>query len=147
MLDMGFEDEINAILGFVRDRGTLLFSATFPEGVKAIRKKLGTDMVRFDVYSSVPQEIEQLWCAVDESDRHLALVNVIANFGGSLNLENTKIDCAEVAKNQVIIFRLLLFTVIWNRRSATRLLSGSSTAVLMCWSQQMLRPEVWILKT
>ncbi len=102
MLDMGFEDEINAILGFVpRPRQTLLFSATFPEGVKAIKKKLGTDMVRFDVTdSSVPQEIEQLWCTVDESDRHQALVNVIANFGGSLNLVfcNTKIDCAEVAK-------------------------------------------------
>ena len=102
MLDMGFEDEINAILGFVpRPRQTLLFSATFPEGVEAIRNKLGTEMVQFDVTdSSVPQGIEQLWCAVDESDRHQALLNVIPNYGGSLNLVfcNTKIDCAEVSK-------------------------------------------------
>ena len=101
MLDMGFADEIDAILGYVpRPRQTLLFSATFPEGVKAIRKKLGTEMVRFDVTdSSVPQEIEQLWCAVDESDRHQTLVDVIGHYGSSLNLVfcNTKVGCAEVA--------------------------------------------------
>ncbi len=102
MLDMGFADEIDAILGYVpRPRQTLLFSATFPEGVKAIKKKLGTEMVRFDVTdSSVPREIEQLWCAVDESDRHQTLVDVIDHYGGALNLVfcNTKVGCAEVVE-------------------------------------------------
>ncbi len=102
MLDMGFADEINAILGYVPSpRQTLLFSATFPEGLRTIKEKLGTEVVHFDVTdSSVPKDIEQLWCHVDHSERHQDLINMIAQYGGALNLVfcNTKIDCAEVAK-------------------------------------------------
>ena len=102
MLDMGFSDEINAILGYVPSpRQTLLFSATFPEGLQAISEKLRTEIVHFDVTdSSAPREIQQLWCSLDNSDRNTVLMSVIAHYGGPLNLVfcNTKVDCAEVAQ-------------------------------------------------
>jgi len=50
MLDMGFADELNAILEFVpKDRQTLLFSATYPESIAAVSKRVQRNPVIVDV--------------------------------------------------------------------------------------------------
>ena len=46
MLDMGFADEIDAICSYLpQPRQTLLFSATFPEGVQNLAQGLDDDAV------------------------------------------------------------------------------------------------------
>ena len=50
MLDMGFADEIDAISSFLpQPRQTLLFSATFPEGVRDLAQDLREGAVQVDV--------------------------------------------------------------------------------------------------
>jgi ATP-independent RNA helicase DbpA len=50
MLDMGFQDTLDAILSFAPNkRQTLLFSATFPEEIEAIAKRVMTHPVRVSV--------------------------------------------------------------------------------------------------
>lgn len=101
MLDMGFEDELDAILAFVPPRRqTLLFSATYPDAIAGVSKKVQHDPVMIDVTEDEqPARIEQRWCSVTRESRNIALLRSLFAWGGALNLVfcNTKIDCAEVA--------------------------------------------------
>lgn len=102
MLDMGFTDELDAILAFVpRHRQTLLFSATYPDAIASISDRVQRDPVVIDVTDDEqPARIEQRWCGVTREDRNDALLCALYAWGGALNLVfcNTKIDCADVAK-------------------------------------------------
>lgn len=101
MLDMGFSDELEAILAFVpAQRQTLLFSATYPEAIADISKRVQQEPHTVDVTDNEqPAQISQSWCAVTRENRNAELVRVLRAWGGGLNLVfcNTKIDCAEVA--------------------------------------------------
>ena len=101
MLDMGFMDEIDAILAFVPSRRqTLLFSATYPEAIADISARIQTNPRTVDVTGDEQAvQITQTWCSVDRETRSRELVRVLRAWGGELNLVfcNTKIDCAEVA--------------------------------------------------
>ena len=101
MLDMGFMDEVDAILAFVPSlRQTLLFSATYPEAIAGVSAKIQTDPKIVDVTDDEqPVQIAQTWCSVTRENRNEELVRVLRAWGGELNLVfcNTKIDCAEVA--------------------------------------------------
>jgi ATP-independent RNA helicase DbpA len=101
MLDMGFMDEVDAILAFVPSRRqTLLFSATYPEAIAGVSAKIQTDPKIVDVTDDEqPVQIAQTWCSVTRENRNEELVRVLRAWGGELNLVfcNTKIDCAEVA--------------------------------------------------
>lgn len=103
MLDMGFEDEINAILKFVPgDRQTLLFSATYPDSITAMSARIQRDPVNIDVSSDESAaNIEQRWCTTTRENRNDRLLAAVRAWGGELNLVfcNTKLDCAEVAEN------------------------------------------------
>ena len=81
-------------------RQTLLFSATFPEGVQNLAHGLNDDAVHVDVttHEDAPP-IRQQWCGIDAKDRDQALVSVLTHFGGERNMVfcNTKIECAEVS--------------------------------------------------
>ena len=102
MLDMGFEDELDAILAFVpRDRQTLLFSATYPDTVVEMSNRVQRDPERIDVTDDeLPGRIEQRWFTVTRENRNEQLLSSLASWGGTLNLVfcNTKIDCDEVAR-------------------------------------------------
>lgn len=102
MLDMGFADELDEIIKFVpKQRQTLLFSATYPPGIKAISKRLQRDAVRVDVTTTeAPALITQRWCKVTRDNRTTELVRALRVWGGELNLVfcNTKIDCAQVGE-------------------------------------------------
>jgi ATP-independent RNA helicase DbpA len=101
MLDMGFADELDAILEFVpKDRQTLLFSATYPESIAAVSRRVQRKPVIVDVTDDEqPAQIEQRWCSVTRENRNAELVRALRAWGGALNLVfcNTKNDCAEVA--------------------------------------------------
>ena len=101
MLDMGFSDELDAILKFVpAKRQTLLFSATYPDAIAAISDRVQTNAIVVDVTGDEQAaSITQYWCEVTRESRPAELVRSIREWGGALNLVfcNTKIDCAEVA--------------------------------------------------
>ena len=103
MLDMGFEDELDAILAFVpAQRQTLLFSATYPEAIAEISARVQRQPQIVDVTDDEqPAQIVQTWCSVTRENRNVELVRVLRAWGGALNLVfcNTKIDCAEVARH------------------------------------------------
>jgi ATP-independent RNA helicase DbpA len=101
MLDMGFADEIDAICSFLpQPRQTLLFSATFPEGVQGLAQGLNQDALHVDVTGNEDApRITQQWCGIDGKEREQALVTVLAHFGSERNLVfcNTKVECAEIS--------------------------------------------------
>jgi ATP-independent RNA helicase DbpA len=101
MLDMGFTEELDAILAFVpADRQTLLFSATYPQAIAKISARVQRNPAKVDVTDDeAPALITQYWCSVTPDNRCKELVRALRAWGGALNLVfcNTKIDCAEVA--------------------------------------------------
>jgi len=102
MLDMGFAEELDAILDFVpRRRQTLLFSATYPPSIAAMSARVQHSPLLVDVTDhEQPALITQRWCATTREDRCNDLVRALRAWGGPLNLVfcNTKADCAEVAQ-------------------------------------------------
>lgn len=106
MLDMGFEDEIDAIFEYLpTPRQNLLFSATFPDEVARVVKALSPNAVRIDVTTTERAPlIEERWCHApsqrDSTDRADVLADALHHWGGKLNLVfcNTKIDCAQVSQ-------------------------------------------------
>jgi ATP-independent RNA helicase DbpA len=103
MLDMGFMDEVDAILKYVpAKRQTLLFSATYPEAIADMSRRVQHEPRTVDVTDEEePAQITQTWCSVTRENRNAELVRTLRAWGGALNLVfcNTKIDCAEVAKH------------------------------------------------
>lgn len=101
MLDMGFMDELDAILAFVPSkRQTLLFSATYPDAIADMSARVQRDPIIVDVTDDEqPAQITQTWCSVTRENRNAELLRVLRAWGGELNLVfcNTKVDCAEVA--------------------------------------------------
>ena len=102
MLDMGFMDELEAILSYVPDeRQTLLFSATYPEAIAEMSARVQQDPKIVDVTGDEqPVQITQTWCSVTRENRNAELVRVLRAWGGGLNLVfcNTKVDCADVVQ-------------------------------------------------
>ncbi len=103
MLDMGFSDEIDALLAFVPvPRQTLLFSATYPDAIAAISSRVQREPVYVDVTSQeAPLAIAQHWLRVSGENREHVLGVALRSWGGARNLIfcNTKIACASVAKS------------------------------------------------
>ncbi len=101
MLDMGFAEEIEELMSHVpARRQTLLFSATYPPGIRAISERVQRDPVSVDVTGSEPPiDVAHVWCAVDDGTRDQALCTVLRAWSGKLNLVfcNTRLDCARVA--------------------------------------------------
>lgn len=100
MLDMGFADELDAILEYApTKRQTLLFSATYPDSIAAISRRVQEKPLTVDVTDDeqAPQVV-QSWCSVTRESRNADLLRALRAWGGELNLVfcNTKIDCADV---------------------------------------------------
>jgi ATP-dependent RNA helicase DbpA len=98
MLDMGFFDDIAAVArACPRTRQTLLFSATYPEGIA----KLAAQFMREPVTVKVEAQhgstvIEQRWYEVTENQRLPAVGKLLEHFrpASSLAFCNTKARCA-----------------------------------------------------
>jgi ATP-independent RNA helicase DbpA len=103
MLDMGFEDQIRDIVKKLpKDRQTLLFSATFPEAIRA----LGNAMLRDPVEASVggghePETIEQLFFEADPDRRAQALAALLMRYQPESTVVfcNTRRDVNELVES------------------------------------------------
>ena len=101
MLDMGFHDDIMQIIGKTPgSRQTLLFSATYPDGIKKISDRVQRDPVDIRVEASHNNpDIDQVFFQVEKAERLETLFKVIAHYQpeSSLVFCNTKQSCHELA--------------------------------------------------
>lgn len=101
MLDMGFHDDIMQIIEQTPEtRQTLLFSATYPEGIKKISRKVQRDPIAIQVESALDKpDIEQVFYQIQNSERAEILYRVIAHYQPESTLVfcNTKQQCDELA--------------------------------------------------
>lgn len=83
MLDMGFRDDLEFILGAAReDRRTLMFSATVPRPIVRLAKRYQRNAVRVTTTSEREQhgDIEYRAIAVAPADRENAIINLLRYF-------------------------------------------------------------------
>ena len=103
MLDMGFQDSIDNIINQApTDRQTLLFSATFPDNINSIAKRILVDPVTVKVESTHSNStIAQYFYKVENNeDRMLALRLLLLNYQpeSSIVFCNTKREVQDVSE-------------------------------------------------
>ena len=100
MLDMGFFDDIASIARQCpAQRQTLLFSATYPEGIDKLANQFMREPLTVKLESQhATEQIEQRWYEVTESDRVPAVARLLDHFRPESTLAfcNTKVRCREV---------------------------------------------------
>ncbi|PHS79174.1 MAG: ATP-dependent RNA helicase [Rhodospirillaceae bacterium] len=80
MLDMGFRDDLEYILGSApKDRRTLMFSATVPKSIATLAKRYQRDAVRLNVQSDSKQHVDIQYQAltIAPNDKENAIINVL----------------------------------------------------------------------
>jgi ATP-independent RNA helicase DbpA len=101
MLDMGFFDAITAIIGELpKQRQTLLFSATYPDAIKAISASVQRDPIEVSVAAAPSaKKIEQVFFEIEPSFRSRALIKLLEHYRpeSAAIFCNTKVQCQEVA--------------------------------------------------
>jgi ATP-independent RNA helicase DbpA len=102
MLDMGFIDDIAKVARQCpAQRQTLLFSATYPEGIAKLAAQFLRDPVTVKVEAQHGSEqIEQRWYEISEDQRLLAVARLLGHFrpASTLAFCNTKARCRELAE-------------------------------------------------
>ncbi len=100
MLDMGFMDDINIIVGQCpRKRQTLLFSATYPEGIEAISRKILTNPKEVKLAAQPnATKIRQVFYEVLENERLHAVGLLLNHYRPERTLAfcNTKAQCRDL---------------------------------------------------
>jgi ATP-dependent RNA helicase DbpA len=101
MLDMGFAESIAAIVALApKQRQTLLFSATYPDEIRAISKNVQRDPLEVTIDTTDRnEEIEQLFFEVDLTRKVDALAQLLREYKPETALVfcNTKLDTKDVA--------------------------------------------------
>lgn len=101
MLDMGFGEDINRVISHApRDRQTLLFSATYPEGIAQMSRGVQHNPVEVSVESLHEESaIEQKLYEVPAGQRLDALTWLLSHYqpGSCVVFCNTKRACNDVA--------------------------------------------------
>ena len=101
MLDMGFGEDINRVISHApRDRQTLLFSATYPEGISQMSRGVQRNPVEVSVESLHEESaIEQKLYEVPAGQRLDALTWLLSHYqpGSCVVFCNTKRACNDVA--------------------------------------------------
>lgn len=102
MLDMGFNDDIMRIVEFTpANRQTLLFSATYPDGIKNISKAVLKSPIDIKVESlHDSKKIKQIFYEIQKGDRTSTLVAMLHHFkpDHSIVFCNRKNQCKELAE-------------------------------------------------
>lgn len=97
MLDMGFEDEMEAVIkNLPVDRQTLLFSATYPEQIKQISAKVQRNPIEITVESTHDTtKIKQLFFEIDDVHRTNAVAALLTEYqpDSAIIFCNMKIGC------------------------------------------------------
>ncbi len=102
MLDMGFhEDMVQVASHCPSQRQTLLFSATFPEGIDKLAARFLREPQRITVQApAAPLQIEQRWYQVEEAQRLHAVGQVLRHFrpARAMAFCNTKAQCRDLVQ-------------------------------------------------
>ncbi len=100
MLDMGFVDDIKAVAGACpKTRQTLLFSATYPEGIAKLSQQFMRNPQTVKVESRHDAaQIRQLWYEVKPSERLHAVGRLLRHYqpGSTIAFCNTKQQCRDL---------------------------------------------------
>jgi ATP-independent RNA helicase DbpA len=100
MLDMGFfEDIVTVAKQCPKTRQTLLFSATYPEGIAKLSAQFMREPVTVKVEAQhAGAQIEQRWYEVSENERLDAVSRLLAHFRPESTLAfcNTKAQCRDL---------------------------------------------------
>ncbi len=100
MLDMGFFDDIATVVKQTpATRQTLLFSATYPEGIEKIARQFMRDPQQIKIAETVSQSsIEQRFYEVDRSSRLPVVAQLLNHFRpvSTLAFCNTKQQCKDL---------------------------------------------------
>jgi ATP-independent RNA helicase DbpA len=101
MLDMGFHEDITRIIEMApRQRQTLLFSATYPDAIKAVSNTIQRDPVDIRVESlHDSKQIRQVFYEIQKGERTSTLVALLQHYrpDSSLVFCNRKQQCQELA--------------------------------------------------
>jgi len=101
MLDMGFAEVMKDIIGQTpTSRQTLLFSATYPDGIQQISQQIQRSPARVTVTAThQPNIIEQTFYEVTESERNAGLLSLFQHYrpDSCVVFCHTKKQCDEVA--------------------------------------------------
>lgn len=98
MLDMGFEDEINQILALTpSSRQTLLFSATYPDTIMEMSRRIQVEPVFISV-EEAGNEIEQRFYEIENGQRNQVLAKLLTLHPceSTIVFCNTRAACQEV---------------------------------------------------
>jgi ATP-independent RNA helicase DbpA len=103
MLDMGFYEQIEGVINNTpKQRQTLLFSATYPEGIKKLSADLQVDPVEVTVEAvHSTSQIEQSFYALEQTKKPDALARILSHFSpeSTVIFCNTKDQCREVSEH------------------------------------------------
>jgi ATP-dependent RNA helicase DeaD len=103
MIDMGFIDDIRMIEEHIPEkRQTLMFSATMPEGLEAIRDGFTRDAKKIKTEIKVREDLlKQFYCDIDNSTKFSLLVHLIKNENPKLGIIfcNSRRETDAVARN------------------------------------------------
>ncbi len=100
MLDMGFADEMDAIIGYLpKQRQTLLFSATFPANIQSISHRIQKNptMISIEETKSEAPKIEQSIITYDDNSQKN---EIVAKLLYKYEPESTVIFCNTIAACQ-----------------------------------------------
>jgi len=101
MLDMGFYEQIEGVIrNTPKKRQTLLFSATYPDGIKKLSADLQVDPVEVTVEAvHSTSQIEQSFYALEQTKKPEALARILSHFSpeSTVIFCNTKDQCREVS--------------------------------------------------
>lgn len=101
MLDMGFADAMQAIIGQTpKNRQTLLFSATYPNTIQKMSRQYQQNPLTITVESEHKQDvIEQVFYEVNKQDRNTALLALFSHYQPQTCVVfcHTKKQCDDVA--------------------------------------------------
>jgi ATP-independent RNA helicase DbpA len=102
MLDMGFQEDLNAIVATAPgNRQTLLFSATYPATIAAMSAKVQHQPVTVKVEAIHDSlQIKQIFYLVENRERVAAVARILGHYHPESTLVfcNTKKECQEVAE-------------------------------------------------
>jgi ATP-independent RNA helicase DbpA len=102
MLEMGFEAEIAFIARHInnKEKQTLLFSATYPDEIKAMSAHIQQSPVEIHVDESTSEQIEQIFYKVEDNQKPQALVALLSKYqpASTVIFCNTKYNCNQIAK-------------------------------------------------
>ena len=103
MLDMGFLEEVEAVMAFApKERQTLLFSATYDDAVVSVSKRIQKDAVSVKTTAvEVANKIKEEFYATP--NKLETLVKVFAHYKpqNAIVFTNTKVEAKELAENLV----------------------------------------------